>query len=164
MYATALSNARHLTHWVRPGIEPVSSWILVRFLTCWATMGTPKFILWLKVFYREKAGGGCGWGSIQRRPPRVLLGNKQSSWRKKVSLPQLWEKPGTPVHSENSFFRRKRIWLSQCVSIPHEVLPWVVWPNPCGGFCSPSCPPYPAGDSGLGHSPWSNNCAQGNKV
>ena len=23
-----------LTHWVRPGIEPTSSWMLVRFLTC----------------------------------------------------------------------------------------------------------------------------------
>ena len=29
-----------LTHWVRPEIEPSSSWILARFLTRWATMGT----------------------------------------------------------------------------------------------------------------------------
>jgi len=27
------SNARSPTHWARPGIEPLSSWILVRFLT-----------------------------------------------------------------------------------------------------------------------------------
>ena len=40
-YATACSNARSLTHWVRPGIEPASSCILVRFLTCWATKGSP---------------------------------------------------------------------------------------------------------------------------
>ena len=47
------------THWVRPGIEPASSWLLVsfvttepqwelptvRFLTCWATMGTPESFL-----------------------------------------------------------------------------------------------------------------------
>ena len=26
-----------LTHWERPGIQPTSSWILVRFLTHWAT-------------------------------------------------------------------------------------------------------------------------------
>ena len=32
-YTTAHSNAGSLTHWVRPGIEPVSSWILVRFFT-----------------------------------------------------------------------------------------------------------------------------------
>ena len=31
-----------LTHWVRPGIEPISSWILVRFLIGWATRGTPS--------------------------------------------------------------------------------------------------------------------------
>ena len=27
------SNARSLTHWVEPGIEPMSSWVLVRFIT-----------------------------------------------------------------------------------------------------------------------------------
>ena len=31
-----------LTHWARPGIKPASSWILVRFLTSWATMGPPS--------------------------------------------------------------------------------------------------------------------------
>ena len=30
-YTTAHSNARSLTHWVRPGIKPASSWILVGF-------------------------------------------------------------------------------------------------------------------------------------
>ena len=29
------------THWARPGIEPMSSWILLGFLTHWATVGTP---------------------------------------------------------------------------------------------------------------------------
>ena len=28
-----------LTHWVRPGVRPASSWILVRFLTYWAPVG-----------------------------------------------------------------------------------------------------------------------------
>ena len=37
-YARACSNARSLTYWVRQGIEPASSWILVRFLTHRATM------------------------------------------------------------------------------------------------------------------------------
>ena len=32
-YTIAHSNAGSLTHWVRPGIEPVSSWILVRFVS-----------------------------------------------------------------------------------------------------------------------------------
>ena len=32
-YTTAHGNARPLTHWWRPGIDPVSSWILVRFVS-----------------------------------------------------------------------------------------------------------------------------------
>ena len=36
-YTAACSNFVSLTHWV----NPQSSWIIVRFLTCWATMGTP---------------------------------------------------------------------------------------------------------------------------
>ena len=40
-YTTAHGNAGSLTHWARPGIKLASWWILVRFLTCWATMGTP---------------------------------------------------------------------------------------------------------------------------
>ena len=31
-YTTAQSNAISLTHGVRPGIEPASSWLLVRFV------------------------------------------------------------------------------------------------------------------------------------
>ena len=32
-YTTTHGNSRSLTHWVRLGIEPSSSWILVRFVT-----------------------------------------------------------------------------------------------------------------------------------
>ena len=39
-YNTACSNARYLIHWARPGIKPMSSWILNRFLTSWSTTGT----------------------------------------------------------------------------------------------------------------------------
>ena len=38
---TAHGNARSSTHWVGPGIERASLWILVRFVTHWATTGTP---------------------------------------------------------------------------------------------------------------------------
>ena len=34
-----------LTHWVRPGMEPASSPILIRFLTHWATTGAPASVL-----------------------------------------------------------------------------------------------------------------------
>ena len=40
-YTTARDNAGSLTHWTRPRMEPTSSWILVRFVNHWATMGTP---------------------------------------------------------------------------------------------------------------------------
>ena len=41
-YITAHSNSGSLAHWARPGIEPTSSWMLVRFFNCWAMKGTPK--------------------------------------------------------------------------------------------------------------------------
>ena len=41
-YTTAHGNAASLTHWARPEIEPTSSWMLVRFVNCWATTGTPQ--------------------------------------------------------------------------------------------------------------------------
>ena len=41
---TAYSNAGSLTHWGRPGIKPVSSLILVRFVSAESpTTGTPRF-------------------------------------------------------------------------------------------------------------------------
>ena len=43
-YTAALGNARSLAHWVRPGIEPTSSWTYW-VLTHWATTGTPSFNL-----------------------------------------------------------------------------------------------------------------------
>ena len=51
-YTTVCVNDRSLTHWVRPGIKSSSSWILVRFLTCWTTMGTPKSN-WLLLGWRN---------------------------------------------------------------------------------------------------------------
>ena len=41
-YATAQGNAGWVTYWAKPGMEPVSSWILVGFLTPWAMMGTHR--------------------------------------------------------------------------------------------------------------------------
>ena len=39
-YTTAHVNARSLTHWAGPGIEPSCSWKLVRIVNHWATTGT----------------------------------------------------------------------------------------------------------------------------
>ena len=39
-YTTAHGNARSLPHWVRPGMEPATSWFLVGFVNLCATTGT----------------------------------------------------------------------------------------------------------------------------
>ena len=44
-YTTAHGNARSLTHWAKPGIKPVSSWILAGLVNYWAMIGTPVFTL-----------------------------------------------------------------------------------------------------------------------
>ena len=65
-YTTACSNARYLTHWARPEIEPAFSWILVGFLTHWATTGTPSLQLlfsWDISHKRPLLSLLCCWGS-----------------------------------------------------------------------------------------------------
>ena len=42
-YTTTHGKAWSLTHWPRPGIEPMSSWILVQIYYCWATKGNSFF-------------------------------------------------------------------------------------------------------------------------
>ena len=54
-YTVALSNARSLAHWSRPGVGPISSWILAGFLTHQASRGTPRSTLSEKTWnQREK--------------------------------------------------------------------------------------------------------------
>ena len=48
-YTTAHYNARSLSYWTRPGIKPASSWILVGFLTHWATKGTLFYVF--KIYF-----------------------------------------------------------------------------------------------------------------
>ena len=48
LFRAAPTAARSLTHRTRAGIEPSSSWMLVRFVNHWATMGTP--VLFKKSF------------------------------------------------------------------------------------------------------------------
>ena len=79
-YAASGGNARSLSHWVRPGMEPTSSGRLVRFVTCWATTGTPNLCI-LRMIPGIR---GCG----------NVLGQK---WNKTLSIvciretPSLWD-------------------------------------------------------------------------
>ena len=52
-YTTAYGNATSLTLWVSPRIKPESSWILIRFLNLWATVGNPQNFF-LSFYYRFK--------------------------------------------------------------------------------------------------------------
>ena len=45
-YANSHSNARSITHWVGPGIEPASSWTPTEFATCWPITGTSLCEFW----------------------------------------------------------------------------------------------------------------------
>ena len=47
-YTIAHGNARSLTHWARPDIEPASLWILVRFVTAEPQWELPTPILFYK--------------------------------------------------------------------------------------------------------------------
>ena len=49
-YPTAHSNTRYLIHWSRSGIEPATSWILVRFVNRWAMTGTPQCFFGIGMF------------------------------------------------------------------------------------------------------------------
>ena len=39
------NNTGSLIQWVRPVIKPASSWIVVGFVSCWATSGTPYVLV-----------------------------------------------------------------------------------------------------------------------
>ena len=61
-YTTAHSDARSSIQWARPGIEPASSWILVGFMTHWATRGPPAAAVLKSSTSQERAGAGSpGW-------------------------------------------------------------------------------------------------------
>ena len=55
-YTEACSNARSLTHWMRAGIEPVSSWILVGFLTSRSIMGKVPIFIFCFPSLRKRKG------------------------------------------------------------------------------------------------------------
>ena len=62
---TAHVNAGSLTCWTRPGIEPTSSWILVRFINHWAMKGTPgkeslfRDTYWSIFRWNDTVSGNC---------------------------------------------------------------------------------------------------------
>ena len=73
-YTAACGNAGFLTHWLRPGIKPTSSRILLGFVARWATMGTPKLYLErITLASVSRTDGGGGVKVKAGRPDRNLL-------------------------------------------------------------------------------------------
>ena len=54
-YTVAHSNARSWTHWVRPGINPATSWFLVRFINHCTTMGSPPKVIFPLAVYESSS-------------------------------------------------------------------------------------------------------------
>ena len=67
-YAAPDGNPGSLTHWAKPGIKPMSSWILLRFLIRWATRG--YFYFWLHLRHVDVPGPGIK--PIPQQLPKLL--------------------------------------------------------------------------------------------
>ena len=99
IYTTAHGNSRSLTQWVRPGIEPTSSWMLAGFVNHWAMKGTPSltFFLVLQVYGSSQARGRIGTTAaslhhslqhLQHLSP--IFGLYCSSWQHQILNPPDW--------------------------------------------------------------------------
>ena len=64
-YNTAHGSARSLTCWVRPEIEPDSSWMLVGFVNYWAVMGTPKRIIKINFNFDYQVSWTKQWWALK---------------------------------------------------------------------------------------------------
>ena len=87
-------NSRSLTHWARPGIEPSSSWILVRFITAEPRQELPKLFL----IPRDQVAKWCRWALSGRHEVittstatfdaqhiNLLCGHQHKPWRALLS-------------------------------------------------------------------------------
>ena len=82
-YTTACGKVGSLTHWARPGIEPVSSWLLVRSVNCWALTGTP----WTTLFFSTI---GCYIIPILVLKSVISLRSPGSFYWKRVLETKIW--------------------------------------------------------------------------
>ena len=98
-YTTAQGNTGSLTHWARPGIEPASSWILVRLITAEPQWELPSWIYVLSLPYGHDllsyspgstAGFRCGppRGAPIARLMGKLANTEPLSLRKSVARPE----------------------------------------------------------------------------
>ena len=67
-YTTARGNARSLTRWTRPGIESVSSWILVGFISAVPQRELPHFFLMATPAYGNSLARDWIWAIAMATP------------------------------------------------------------------------------------------------
>ena len=72
-YTTAPRNAGSLTHWVRPGIQPASSWMLVGFVNHWAMTGTPHDFLIYGIAVEHLVVGVVSKGGVPKTGHATFL-------------------------------------------------------------------------------------------
>ena len=97
--AMSCSSDGSLIHWVRPGLEPVSSWILLRFVICWAKMGTPRICFrcyrisyvfmfcYVLSFHERDAVSAAFWICFYKNPIAVGAFVPHPGWRRKRMAP-----------------------------------------------------------------------------
>ena len=74
------SNARSLTHWVGPGIEPVTSWVPSQIRFCCATAGMPYFYSFLLFrLYPQQYGSSQARGWIRAAAASLLSHSQMGS-------------------------------------------------------------------------------------
>ena len=83
-YTTALGNDRSLTHWARSGIEPTSSWILVRFV-----MAEPRWEL-PQIYFKIRCRVHCWYLCEMEKNTEMHQEDSQGS-------PAHWPSDPTPV-------------------------------------------------------------------
>ena len=105
-YTTAHSKTGSLTCWARPGVEPVSSWMLVRFVSAepWRKLQTHRF--WKQTYGYQRGGlngaqadsmeSGSYWGEVLPWPPQHPGKDKFSQGCSKwLSTPRVLRKTRT---------------------------------------------------------------------
>ena len=97
LYTTAHSNAGSLTHWKRPGIKPMSSWILVGFVSTEPQQNTTGLLCNSVLFYRFK-------NTVLRRRPWASSDSQSQPQHNTVKILASWLfRPWSQLFSQNTY-------------------------------------------------------------
>ena len=102
-YTAAHGNARSLTHWVRPGMEPETSWFLVGFISGAPQWELRLFFIFFSTFFQSlfppvlatlpMPTSFIFFFSFKCPKPLSILGGRSEAWSPVFSCSCLVEKP-----------------------------------------------------------------------